>query len=240
MKKVCSAFICLVYLLSFASCSNPSGKISEINPSPSDKYQVDEVNWSGGATAGESYLVVELSDENGFAAASDSEPETGIVIEETRYSYATDYSITWDSNDSFIAQWASPQSASFEVARITIADGEYTISSGSVYIDLEDSFFSDFETDGDIVHLTCQLRLYNDFDESVRVTLDGRAGESDIGQLLSDGELLVLNESGEPLVYELEPCSSEYLTVVFTGSKGPGDTKTDRNLPPWIYLHYYN
>lgn len=127
--------------------------------------------------------------------------------------YATDYSITWDSDDSFIAQWASPQSASFEVARITIADGEYTISSGSVY---------------------------NDFDESVRVTLDGRAGESDIGQLLSDGELLVLNESGEPLVYELEPCSSEYLTVVFTGSKGPGDTKTDRNLPPWIYLHYYN
>lgn len=240
MKNVCSAFICLVYLLSFASCSNPSGKISEINPSPSDKYQVDEVNWSGGATAGESYLVVELSDEDGFAAVSDSEPETGIVIEETRYSYATDYTITWESDDSFIAQWASPQSASFEVARITIADGEYTISSGSVYIDLEDSFFSDFETDGDIVHLTCQLRLYNDFDESVRVTLDGRAGESDIGQLLSDGELLVLNESGEPLVYELEPCSSEYLTVVFTGSKGPGDTKTDRNLPPWIYLHYYN
>lgn len=240
MKKVCSAFICLVYLLSFASCSNPSGKISEINPSPSDKYQVDEVNWSGGATAGESYLVVELSDEDGFAAASDSEPEAGIVIEETRYSYATDYSITWDSDDSFIAQWASPQSASFEVAHITIADGEYTISRGSVYIDLEDSFFSDFETDGDIVYLTCQLRLYNDFDESVRVTLDGRAGESDIGQLLSDGELLVLNESGEPLVYELEPCSSEYLTVVFTGSKGPGDTKTDRNLPPWIYLHYYN
>ena len=240
MKKVCSAVICLVYLLSFASCSNPSGKISEINPSPSDKYQVDEVNWSGGATAGESYLVVELSDEDGFAAVSDSEPETSIVIEETRYSYATDYTITWESDDSFIAQWASPQSASFEVARITIADGEYTISSGSVYIDLEDSFFSDFETDGDIVYLTCQLRLYNDFDESVRVTLDGRAEESDIGQLLSDGELLVLNESGEPLVYELEPCSNEYLTVVFTGSKGPGDTKTDRNLPPWIYLHYYN
>lgn len=240
MKKVCSAFICLVYLLSFASCSNPSGKISEINPSPSDKYQVDEVNWSGGATAGESYIIVELSDEDGFSAVADSEPETGIVIEETRYSYATDYSITWDSDDSFIAQWASPQSASFEVARITIADGEYTISSGSVYIDLEDSFFSDFETDGGIVYLTCQLKLYNDFDESVRVTLDGRAGESDIGQLLSDGELLVLNESGEPLVYELEPCSSEYLTVVFTGSKGPGDTKTDRNLPPWIYLHYYN
>ena len=59
MVKKVTVLLSLVLLVSFAGCTNSVGKIKEINQSPSGSYQIDEVNWSGGATAGESYLVIE-------------------------------------------------------------------------------------------------------------------------------------------------------------------------------------
>ena len=100
--------------MSLAGCGDSTGKISEINQSPSGKYQIDEVNWSGGATAVE-----------------------------------------------------------------------------------------------------------------------------DVGQLLEDSCLLTENNEGQPQIFEIAANSCEMFTVVFRGSKGPADTKVDRNLPPWIYLYYY-
>ena len=59
MKKKLVSLLLLTLVMSLVGCGDSTGKIGEINQSPTGKYQVDEVNWSGGATAGESYLVIE-------------------------------------------------------------------------------------------------------------------------------------------------------------------------------------
>lgn len=239
MVKKVTVLLSLVLLVSFTGCTNSVGKINEINQSPSGSYQIDEVNWSGGATAGESYLVIESPADGVFSGKGDNEPASGIRIEETRYSYATDFTVMWESDSSFISCWARPQSDTFNVARVDITDGGYEIALGDVYLDRDNSYLSGFEIVDDDVYITCNLRITNESSESVRFTIDARAAAEDIGQLLSDGSLTVVNDEDESQVFEIAANSSEMFTVVFRGSKGSTDAKADRKLPPRIYLHYY-
>lgn len=239
MVKKVTVLLSLALLVSFTGCTNSVGKINEINQSPSGSYQIDEVNWSGGATAGESYLVIESPADGVFSGKGDNEPASGIRIEETRYRYATDFTVIWESDSSFISSWARPQSDTFNVARVDITDGGYEIALGDVYLDRDNSYLSGFEIVDDDVYITCNLRITNESSESVRFTIDARAAAEDIGQLLSDGSLTVVNDEDESQVFEIAANSSEMFTVVFRGSKGPTDAKADRKLPRWIYLHYY-
>lgn len=239
MRKKVASLLCLALLLPFVGCSDTKGKISEIDRSPSGRYQIDEVNWSGGATAGESYLVIETSDGNAFAGEGGTEPDSGLMIKETRFSYNTDYKVSWVSESSFVAEWASPQSDNFNIARVDLTDDGYTIFCGSVQLVREESYLSGFEVVDDEVYFTCNLRITNESSEDVRFTLDARAANEDVGQLLADGDLVAVNDDGQPMVFEIAAVSSEMFTVIFRGGKGPSDTKADRELPPWIYLYYY-
>ena len=239
MVKKVTVLLSLALLVSFTGCTNSAGKINEINQSPSGSYQIDEVNWSGGATAGKSYLVIESPADGVFSKKGDNEPDSGIRIEETRYSYATDFTVMWESDSSFISSWARPQSDTFNVARVDITDGGYEIALGDVYLDRDNSYLSGFEIVDDDVYITCNLRITNESSESVSFTIDARAAAKDIGQLLSDGSLTVVNDEDESQVFEIAADSSEMFTVVFRGSKGPTDAKADRKLPPRIYLYYY-
>ena len=239
MKKKLVSLLLLTLVMFLVGCGDSTGKIGEINQSPTGKYQVDEVNWSGGATAGESYLVIEAPVNGVFSGKGDNEPASGIRIEETRYSYAADFTVSWESDSSFIAHWASPQSDTFNIARVNLTNDGYTISCGSVHLDRDDSYLSGFEIIDDEVYITCCLQITNEFSDNVRFIVDARAANEDVGQLLKDGGLVVVNDKGQPLIFEIAANSSEMFTVVFRGSKGPADTKADRNLPPWIYLYYY-
>jgi len=97
------------------------------------------------ANPGESYLGIEAPVNGVFSGKGDNEPASGIRIEETRYSYATDFTVSWESDSSFIAHWASPQSDTFNIARVNLTNDGYTISCGSVHLDCDDSYLSGFE-----------------------------------------------------------------------------------------------
>ncbi len=235
MKKIIALLILSAMMLT--ACSDSPGRIRDIVQSPTGDYQVDVVDWSGGATAGETYLCVEYA-ENGFANVGDDEPDSCTMIEDTQCTFNTDFNIEWETNDSFRAVWEGLTHDSIELARVELYDGGFNVTSGSVCIDTTGSYLSGFTVDGDYVYITCKLRVTNDFDEDVWFTIDAVAAEADVGELLSDSHLDAVNDRGESKVFYLEAGQTEFITVTFRGSHGPSDTMSDRELPTWIYIYY--
>ena len=123
------------------ACSDSPGRIRDIVQSPTGDYQVDVVDWSGGATAGETYLCVEYA-ENGFANVGDDEPDSCTMIEDTQCTFNTDFNIEWETNDSFRAVWEGLTHDSIELARVELYDGGFNVTSGSVCIDTTGSYLS--------------------------------------------------------------------------------------------------
>ena len=238
MKKNIVGLLCIAFLLSFAGCSDISGKIRKINQSPMGSYQIDEVTWSRIFNSGESYLVVESPFDSTFSSVGDGQPASGILIEETRCSEDTNYSVIWDSETTFVAKWASPESYSFDVARVELTGDGYEISCGNVHIEDDGSFLSDYKVDGDDVYFNCNLKITNESSEDVRFTINGIAESIDIGRVLDDGHLVAVNDDRKPQVFDLAANSSDYYYVSFIGRKGPKDKKFDRLLPAEIKLNF--
>ncbi|MBQ4271834.1 MAG: hypothetical protein II718_08410 [Clostridiales bacterium] len=234
-RTLAAALLAALMLLS--ACSDQPGKIRETSLSPSGLYRIDEVDWSGGATAGESYLMIEYSDD-GFAEVGDYEPSKAIKIEETLSAYRTDYHVFWDADDSFTVTWSGHDRAEwFEIARVEIKSGGYEISCGKVSVDLDGYYFSDFVIDGDNVYMTCSFSVVSTFDRDVSFIMEA-ADIDDAGGLLENGDLKALDDNGQAEVFVIGGGQTETIEVTFTGTKGPSDTKYDRNLPKWIYIDY--
>ena len=223
-------------------CASDKGIISEVNVSPTGLYQVDEINWSGGATAGESYLFIESSQskDGSFYSAGDVESNKGYRIrEQTLAPYGTDYRVTWDDEDSFYASWNTRKDLG--CAKIDLSEDSYFCSKGCVSINDDKSFFQDYEIKDDKVYFTCELYIENTFREDLKITISAYSYEDNAkidekGKLLKDGKLVAVDDNGERKEFSIPADSSELVEVVFCGEKGESEEKYSRNLPGVITL----
>ena len=229
-----------------SSCSNAPGKIREVNISPSGNYQIDEIDWSGGATSGESYLLIETSDSvTAFSSAGDTEPQNGYSLRDnTLTNYRTDYIVDWESDELCYVRWSrgsGQQSNYIGLARIELDEGDWNCQSGTVRVDMDRSIFYDFSVSGGNVYLNCRLYIENTFDEQVAVSISGYSQEDNAQQavssgLLADGNIIAVDDNGQESAVVIEANWTGYVDVVFCGEQGSSEMKTDRNVPDCIYL----
>lgn len=96
----------------------------------------------------------------------------------------------------------------------------------------EDSWFSDFEVEGDQVHFKCFLRLQNTTDRAQTISIYGIFNEDVRGGLVKESRLLA-HDTFEPksTTFYL-PAGAEISAVVtFTGTFAGTMQKYDRLLP---------
>lgn len=101
----------------------------------------------------------------------------------------------------------------------------------------EDSYFNDFEVEGDQVRIDCKLTLQNSSNQDCRFVIRA-SSPKDVGTLLKEKELYVYDSNGEERVFVLPAKSKEqYVDVLFTGIYGGILQKQDRNLPDEIRIY---
>ena len=226
----------IVVLLLCIACPT-SYTIYDTFKSPNGDYQIDAINSSAGAMdSGISYLVIEYPNKKGkFSVEEEDEPRHSIKIEETQSQFNESYEIVWKNNTRFcvcIAPWKDER----KIVQVDLSDKNYKATKGSISYIYEDSYLSDFAVNGNDVDINCKISIKNTLSEKVYFSLEAFSSD-DKGKLLDTGELIAVDKSGQEAVFEIEGEESKTFEVTFRGTKGPDDTKADRNVPETIKLH---
>ena len=79
-----------------------------------------------------------------------------------------------------------------------------------IYIDKNQSYFSDYEVENDKVFIKCHITLENTF---------------------KDEKIKAMNEDGSEMKFVLSPHASNSFDVVFVGEYSDTNQKDNRNLP---------
>ena len=228
----------IVFALFMAFFSTSSNNIYETYRSPQGTYQLDAVNSSaGGMDQGVSYLVIEYPDDkNGFSAKNDKKPKKCIEIHETRGRFNSSFDITWISETSFWVVIKYGDTDTVKLAQVEVSGDSYKASEGTVSVIKDKSFLSDFVVNGNDVSINCNLYIQNTMPEKISFTLEAYSSD-DKGNLLDTGQLTASDDNGQEKVFEIDGNEKKLIEVSFKGTKGPGNTKADHNLPGLIKIH---
>ena len=98
-------------------------------------------------------------------------------------------------------------------------------------IDRDRSWFSDFTVSDGKVIIECHICLYNQSDEIRSICLIGDFSEDEKVGLLKEKRLIATHKSSsDQLQFELMPGENDF-DVLFVGSSGDNNQKTNRLLP---------
>lgn len=100
-----------------------------------------------------------------------------------------------------------------------------------IYIDKNQSYFSDYEVENDKVFIKCHITLENTFQDEKMVTLSAKFPEDVTSGLLKSEKIKALNEDGSEMKFVLSPQASTSFDVVFVGEYSGTNQKDNRNLP---------
>lgn len=228
----------LVFAFFMAVFSSSSNNIYETYRSPQGTYQLDAINSSaGGMDQGVSYLVIEYPDDkNSFSAKNDKKPKKCIEIHETRGHFNSSFDITWISETSFWVVVKYGDTDTVKLAQVEVSGDSYKASEGTVSVIKDKSFLSDFVVNGNDVSINCDLYIQNTMPGKISFTLEAYSSD-DKGKLLDTGQLTAADDTGQEKVFEIDGNEKKLIEVSFKGTKGPGNTKVDRNLPGLIKIH---
>ena len=100
-----------------------------------------------------------------------------------------------------------------------------------IYIDKNQSYFSDYEVENDKVFIKCHITLENTFKDEKTVTLSAKFPEDVTYGLLKSEKIKAMNEDGSEMKFVLSPHASNSFDVVFVGEYSGTNQKDNRNLP---------
>ena len=209
-------------------------EIREAYPSPKGDCQVEVVDVISDAKLYEVRLYIDYpKGKKGFPAINEKPSKNAVRIDEFDREYAQEAAIEWISDDTFEVKYRTYTGDS--LLRVKVSGREYTYYKGSCTFDRQKSYFDEFEIVGDKVYEKCTIHVDNTMDIPVNFTIS--ANDHDNAEhLLEDGKLTAVDESGNELIFHIEPNTSEDIKVTFVGKKGPEDTRVDRELPDYLSL----
>lgn len=230
----------ILMLFAAVACPDDTREIVDTMISPEGDYQIDVICNNAGATdAGRRYLVIEYPNKKGeFSVRGDQESKKSKKISETHASFYANYEVVWNTNNKFVVliQDAPYDEKRENIILVELTGKSYTAKERDLKCIYEDSYLSDFAVNGNDVDINCKISIKNTLPEKVYFSLEAFSSD-DKGKLLDTGELIAVDKSGQEAVFEIEGEESKTFEVTFRGTKGPDDTKTDRNVPETIKLH---
>ena len=104
-----------------------------------------------------------------------------------------------------------------------------------IYVDKNQSYFSDFEVEGDKVFIKCHITIENTFEDEKTVTISAILPEDVSNGLLKADPVKALEEDGSEMKFVLSPNMLNSFDVVFVGEYAGTNQKANRLLPE-IYI----
>lgn len=172
IRKRLFSTLLVVSMITLSGCVDEDiGNIKAAYISPTGEYQAEIVQISYGATGGQSCIYVETAGAEAFPKESERNTKKSIRIDETRGGWASQYSIEWISDDTFIVV---TEADSIRYYSVEMDGKKYSLTEG-LETDESKTTIHERVIDGNAIEIPVTVYVRNNIDDYVHVEVRMKA-----------------------------------------------------------------